>query len=137
MAGAVSEAGGDPSVIQPLPAPSAADDARRKAEIQALLKSDRSAYVRDQNLQDELQQILQRESGESPRGAEVSVQGQQKIDASPNRRAEIETIMKSDRARYFKDASMQSEYRSLIAGEQGGAASEPVQTFASEGAADA
>jgi hypothetical protein len=94
------------------PAPTAQEDATRRAELEGLMRTDPDAYWRDAGLQDELYEINARAEG----GSSSSTPAATSTPQQASRRSEIETMMREDLNGYFRDAGVQAEYRALLGG---------------------
>jgi hypothetical protein len=96
----------------PAPKVSKGQDAEVIARAEYLLKHDRAAYYRDENLQIAFQEALARQSGSAPAPSA----------RTSSRRADLETMIKDRHSDYYRGETgerLQVEYRNLLAGEQG------------------
>jgi hypothetical protein len=96
----------------PAPKVNRGADAETIARAEHLLKHDRKAYYADEALQIEYQEALARQGGSGPAPSA----------RTSSRRAEIESLIKDRQSDYYRGETgerLQSEYRALIAGDQG------------------
>jgi hypothetical protein len=105
--GQVAEQGIDAMPDMPV-APVSPDDAERLQAIEQEMQKPRgdNAYWQSADLRDEYRALLER-------------QGDARAPSPPRsndnlRRAEIETMMRADRARYFRDDALQRDYAAIL-----------------------
>jgi hypothetical protein len=96
----------------PAPKVNKGQDAETIARAEHLLRHDRKTYFADGQLQIEYAEALARQSGSAPAPSA----------RTSSRRAELESMIKDRQSDYYRGETgerLQSEYRALIAGDQG------------------
>lgn len=87
---------------------SRAGDAERRAEIEEIMRTDHRRYWRDERLQREHYEIIERAGGE-----------RQEVEPQPtgddaNRKAELQEMMKLDHRKYWNSPALQNEYAAIL-----------------------
>lgn len=90
-----------------------AGDAQRREEIEEIMRVDHRRYWRDERLQREHYEIIERAGGERQ---EVEPQA---TGDDANRKAELQEMMKRDYRRYWNNPALQNEYAAILQRETG------------------